>query len=194
MRRFSTGLSELDLVLGGGLPVGALVILAGSPGTGKTVLAEQICFANATREHKAIYYSTVSESPAKLVEHLETFDFYDRSALADRIEFINLGEMLQGDPRDSLGPLMDEMVRKINAEMPILVVLDSSKALRDLAGDARFAPPSTTWRPGSRTPAARCSSSVSTATTRSHRGRSSRSPTGSWSWPTSRANRTTRAG
>ncbi len=136
MRRFSTGLPELDLVLGGGLPVGALVILAGSPGTGKTVLAVQICFANATREHKAIYYSTVSESPAKLVEHLETFEFYDRSALGDRIEFINLGEMLQGDPQDSLGPLMDEMARKINEELPILVVLDSSKALRDHAGEA----------------------------------------------------------
>ena len=46
-------------------------MLAGAPGTGKTILAQQICFANATREHRAIYYTTLSEPHAKLVEHLE---------------------------------------------------------------------------------------------------------------------------
>src|ERR1700730_14158173 len=57
MGRLQPGLSDLDLILGGGLEPGSLVILAGAPGTGKTILAQQICFANATPEHKALYYT-----------------------------------------------------------------------------------------------------------------------------------------
>ena len=134
MERFSTGIAELDLVLGGGLPAGAMVMLAGPPGTGKTILAEQICFANATARRKAIYYSTVSEPPSKLISHLEGFDFFDQSALLERVEFINLGDLLQGDTADTLDAVLDEVVRKIVQEQPALVVIDSAKALRDFTG------------------------------------------------------------
>jgi circadian clock protein KaiC len=38
----SSGVPGLDVVLGGGLEGGSLVVVAGSPGTGKTILAQQI--------------------------------------------------------------------------------------------------------------------------------------------------------
>ncbi|MBR5381651.1 MAG: AAA family ATPase, partial [Oscillospiraceae bacterium] len=41
--RFSTGLSELDRVLGGGAVRGSLVLVAGAPGIGKSTLLLQIC-------------------------------------------------------------------------------------------------------------------------------------------------------
>ena len=41
--RFSTGLSELDRVLGGGAVKGSLVLVAGAPGIGKSTLLLQIC-------------------------------------------------------------------------------------------------------------------------------------------------------
>ncbi len=41
--RFSTGLSELDRVLGGGIVAGSLVLLSGDPGIGKSTLLLQIC-------------------------------------------------------------------------------------------------------------------------------------------------------
>jgi len=37
MGRLRTGVTDLDLILGGGLEAGSLVILAGAPGTGKTL-------------------------------------------------------------------------------------------------------------------------------------------------------------
>lgn len=132
MDRLSTGIEALDLVLGGGLPAGALVIFGGPPGTGKTILAEQICFANATPERKAIYYSTISEVPSKLISHLENFEFFDRSALVKRVEFINLGELLSRTGQ-LLGDVLDEVVRKSVAEPPGIVVIDSAKALREMS-------------------------------------------------------------
>ena len=48
MMRMPTNISGLDLILNGGLEPGAVVVVAGPPGTGKTILAQQICFASAT--------------------------------------------------------------------------------------------------------------------------------------------------
>jgi len=137
VKRHATGVTELDLVLGGGLPAGSLVVLAGGPGTGKTILAQQICFANATPEHKAIYYSTFSEPHVKLVSFLEQFDFFDASALEERVEFINLEALLDGhsENRGDLGPLVTEIVRACFEQRPSVVVIDSAKALRDFADE-----------------------------------------------------------
>ena len=66
MKRTPTGVAGLDLLLNGGLQPGAAVVMAGAPGTGKTILAQQACFANATAQHKCVYYTTVSEPHTKL--------------------------------------------------------------------------------------------------------------------------------
>lgn len=39
-----TGLEGLDAILGGGIPLGSLIMLIGEPGTGKTTLLQQLCF------------------------------------------------------------------------------------------------------------------------------------------------------
>ena len=54
--RISTGFSELDLVLGGGLVIGSLVLLGGEPGIGKSTLILQICDKLKT-DGKIIYIS-----------------------------------------------------------------------------------------------------------------------------------------
>jgi circadian clock protein KaiC len=137
VRRLRTGIPRLDVVLGGGFPVGSLTVIAGAPGSGKTILAQQICFASASSEHKAIYYSTITEPPEKFISHLEVFDFFDRGALVDKVEFINLGEMLQDDKEGGLAAVVNEIVRKCVKEHPVVVVVDSAKALRDFSGSER---------------------------------------------------------
>ena len=46
--RLSSGHRRFDAVLGGGLSGDALTLITGAPGTGKTLLAQQFVFANAT--------------------------------------------------------------------------------------------------------------------------------------------------
>ncbi len=131
----STGTPGLDLVLGGGLAPGSVVVVAGAPGTGKTILAQQMCFARATAEHRCVYYTTMSEPHAKLVRHLEGFPFFDRQALGMRVEFIHLGDFLQAARQDGLEPLISEIVRKTLDEQPAIVVIDSAKMLGDFADE-----------------------------------------------------------
>ena len=135
MKRTTTGVAGLDLVLNGGLEPGAVVVLAGAPGTGKTILAQQMCFANGTAEHRCVYYTTVSEPHTKLVRHLEQFTFFDPQALGTRVEHIHLGDFLRPARQDGLEPLVSEIVRKTLADEPVIVVVDSAKMLRDLADE-----------------------------------------------------------
>ncbi len=54
--RFSTGVGELDRVLGGGAVEGSLVLVGGAPGIGKSTLLLQIC-GSLCRERKVLYVS-----------------------------------------------------------------------------------------------------------------------------------------
>ncbi len=62
--RFSTGLRELDRVLGGGVVSGELILVGGDPGIGKSTLLLQIC-ENAGKSKKILYISG-EESAAQI--------------------------------------------------------------------------------------------------------------------------------
>lgn len=55
-QRISTGISDLDLVLGGGIMVGGVILLAGQPGIGKSTLLMQVS-ASVSRKKNVLYVS-----------------------------------------------------------------------------------------------------------------------------------------
>ena len=59
--RMSTGISELDRVLGGGIVEGGFMLIGGDPGIGKSTLLLQVC-ANLCRQGKRVLYITGEES------------------------------------------------------------------------------------------------------------------------------------
>lgn len=60
--RFSSGLEEVDRVLGGGFVPGGVVLLGGEPGVGKSTLLLEM----AKRLKKRVYYLAGEESPAQI--------------------------------------------------------------------------------------------------------------------------------
>ncbi|MDQ3067550.1 MAG: circadian clock protein KaiC, partial [Actinomycetota bacterium] len=93
-----------------------------------------ICFAAATEEHKAVYYTTLAEPHNKLVRFLEGFEFFDTDAIEKRVEYINLADLLLEEDTAGdgpLGPLITEIVRTCFERKPRVVVIDGAKALRD---------------------------------------------------------------
>lgn len=66
VERFSSGIGELDAVLGGGVVPGALMLLSGDPGIGKSTLVLQVASAIASRDRVLYVSGEESERQIKL--------------------------------------------------------------------------------------------------------------------------------
>ncbi len=78
-----TGIPELDEILNGGIPKGNSVLLSGSCGTGKTILAEHFLFNGAKKYDETGIYISLSEPRDKIISNLEPFKFYDPKLVED---------------------------------------------------------------------------------------------------------------
>jgi circadian clock protein KaiC len=128
MKRLTTGDRDLDSVLGGGFPTNAIHIVMGAPGTGKTILCEQLCFANASQGRPVLYVGTFSEPLQKLVGFLQEFTFAAPEKLGREVIYEHVGETVLADPQ-RVSERLQELVRQ---HRPKIIVIDSFKALADL--------------------------------------------------------------
>jgi len=134
MPQLSSGLAGLDEVLGGGLPDGAITLVAGAPGTGKTILAQHFVFHNATAQRPALYCSTVSEPLDKILRYGQTLAIFDPKSVGTSIFYEDLGGVAIGpEGLDGVAGRLDAL---LNDHHPFLVVIDSFKALESFAVDA----------------------------------------------------------
>jgi circadian clock protein KaiC len=132
--RLSSGSERLDAVLGGGLPLNGITLVIGSPGTGKTILAQQYLFHNASADRPALYLSTVSEPLEKILRYGQALDYFDAAALGSSAIYEDLGPPLN---EGGLSGVLARVTELIEQKPPGLIVIDSFKALQDYASDGR---------------------------------------------------------
>jgi circadian clock protein KaiC len=120
----------LDAVLGGGLPRDGIILVIGLPGCGKTILAQQCVFANASPERPALYLSTVSEPLEKILRYGQTLSFFDPTAVGRSVLYENLGSVLH---EHGLVGILDRVRNLIRERRPGVIVIDSFKALHPYA-------------------------------------------------------------
>jgi circadian clock protein KaiC len=130
LARLSTGSAELDAILGGGFPANSINILMGEPGSGKTVLAEAMVFANAGADRPILYLTTLSEPLEKIVRYLQGFDFFDESKLAGAVIYDSIGAEVAEKGVTAVVPRLKEIIL---THRPKIVVIDSFKAIHDLS-------------------------------------------------------------
>lgn len=124
--KLATGVPGLDMVLGGGLPEFSFNIIAGAPGTGKTTLAHQIMFANASPERPALYFTVLGEPALKMLRYQQQFQFFDPAKLSGAIRFINLSQVVLDN---DLSVVLDEIIKEVEAANPRIVVVDSFRTV-----------------------------------------------------------------
>jgi circadian clock protein KaiC len=133
LRRLDTGVPGLDDVLGGGLPELSFNLIVGGPGCGKTTLAHQILFANATPERPGLYFTILGEPPLKMLRYQQQYSFFDSGKVNGVIRFVSLSDEVM---RQGLTPVLDTIVREVEAGRPGLVVVDSFRSVMRVPGGA----------------------------------------------------------
>src|SRR5215204_7548359 len=88
--RLPSGVQTLDDILGGGWPEFSFNLIVGEPGSGKTTLAHQFMFANASSERPALYFTVLGEPTIKMLRYQQQFTFFDRTKVNDVVHFANL--------------------------------------------------------------------------------------------------------
>ena len=128
--RISTGNPEVDGILAGGFPRNSINVIMGQPGSGKTVFIEQLVFHNAGDDRPILYLTTLSEPVAKVIKYLERFKFFDEAKLGTAVMYEDIGPHLV---KDGIGALLPVLHDAIASSSPKIIVIDSFKALHDLA-------------------------------------------------------------
>jgi circadian clock protein KaiC len=128
--RISTGNAQADKILHGGLPANSINLIMGQPGSGKTVLAQQIAYHNATAEHPVLYLTTLAEPVSKVVRHVQRFSFFDVNKLGSAIHYEDIGTTLA---KNGVTFLTARLKDAIKSSPPRIIVIDSFKVLHDLA-------------------------------------------------------------
>ena len=124
--RIPSGSPGLDGILGGGLAADSITLICGPPGSGKTILAEQYVFENATAERPAVYMSTVSEPYEKIIRYGQTLDFFDAGRVGRDVFYEDLGRPVVTDGLPGVVACIDAVLKD---RRPGVLVIDSFKAL-----------------------------------------------------------------
>ena len=114
--RFSTGLGELDRVLGGGAVSGSLVLIGGAPGIGKSTLLLQIC--NSLCNGRKVLYVSGEESEQQL------------KMRADRLQVSSDGLFVLSETR------LSDIVETTEVIKPDVLIVDSIQTLYNEDNDA----------------------------------------------------------
>jgi circadian clock protein KaiC len=128
--RISSGNAQADKILHGGFPANSINLVMGQPGSGKTVLAQQIAFHNAEGQHRILYLTTLAEPVSKVVRHVQRFSFFDADKVGSAICYQDMGVALAKDGVGVLTPLLKEAIK---ANPPKIIIIDSFKVLHDLS-------------------------------------------------------------
>ncbi len=126
IRKLPTGVRGLDDILGGGIPEFSFNVIAATPGCGKTTMAHQIVFANATVKKPALYFTVLGEPAIKMLRYQQQFSFFDEAKLGKAVRFLNLSDVVMEHDLDAV---LAEIVREVTAANPGIVVVDSFRTV-----------------------------------------------------------------
>ncbi|MDC0746266.1 ATPase domain-containing protein [Polyangium mundeleinium] len=128
--RIPTGITGLDTVLGGGFLAGSVHLVVGPPGSGKTILANQITFRRAATGQTAVYVTLLAEAHARMLAHLAAFEFFDPTFVPHRIVYMSGYGVLEQSGLDGLLELLGRTIREHGA---MFLVLDGLGTAEEFA-------------------------------------------------------------
>ena len=92
MNKIKTGINDFDTIMDGGLPEGRSCLIAGEPGTGKTIFSLQFLLEGAKQGEHGVYIS-IDEKPEQIIENAKTLGWDLAPFLENKsIEFLDISK------------------------------------------------------------------------------------------------------
>ncbi len=124
--RVPTGVDGLDRVIEGGFPRKSLILVAGNPGTGKTVFSAQFLYRGVADYGENGVYVSFAENREAFYENMKSFGFdFERLERENRFRFLSMLAVKEEVVSSVLKIILEE-ISKINAKR---LVIDSLSAL-----------------------------------------------------------------
>ncbi|MFY0527745.1 RAD55 family ATPase [Archangium gephyra] len=130
-RRVPTGSTGLDALLKGGWLHGGTYMVSGAPGTGKTILGNQLCFSHVAGGGRAVFVTMLSESHGTMMMHLRRMKFFRRDVIGQALHYVSGYAPLKAEGLDGLARLLYRSVREHQATV---MVVDGLMAAQESAG------------------------------------------------------------
>jgi circadian clock protein KaiC len=130
LARLTSGVAGLDQILGGGFVEGASYIIQGHPGAGKTILSNQIGFANVKAGRNVLYVTLLAETHDRLFQSLSTLDFFDDEKLGHGISYISVFQTLR---EEGLAAVVALLRKETARKKATLLIFDGLLNARDRA-------------------------------------------------------------
>ena len=125
VERISTGVSGLDPLIEGGIPKGFTVLVAGNPGTGKTVLTSHFLYDGLTKNQNGIYVS-FSEADYSFYNNTDRLGMNFREfQKQNKFSFLDFSAVTQVGIQDAL----EEVLATIKETHTQRIVIDSFSAI-----------------------------------------------------------------
>jgi circadian clock protein KaiC len=118
--RLTTGIPGLDPILEGGLLVGGVYLVQGPPGSGKTILANQLCCHQARAGNSAIYFTLLSESHTGMLAHLKRMAFFCGEVVGSAVVYFSGYKVLEADGLGGLARLIGQTMTERGAKVLII--------------------------------------------------------------------------
>jgi len=134
LRRIETGVPGLDTILRGGLLQGGVYLVEGSPGCGKTLCANQICFHRAGLGENTVYVTLLAESHTRMIAHLRGMQFFRSELAGTSVYYISAFKVLEANGLDGLVQTIQQSIDQREASF---LVLDGLVSAEEMAPSAR---------------------------------------------------------
>ncbi|WP_248324106.1 ATPase domain-containing protein [Caballeronia sp. Sq4a] len=131
--RLKSNVPGLDDVLGGGLVAGSSYIIQGQPGSGKTILANQIAFSHMKQGQRVLYVTLLAESHERLFQSLSTLEFFEAGHIGAEASYISLLKVFR---EKGLQALVDALRLELKRQSASLLILDGLLNARERSSDA----------------------------------------------------------
>ena len=109
---------------------GGIFIVQGSPGAGKTILGNQICFHHVAQGGRPLYVTLLAETHARMLLHIGQLGFFEDAIIPDHLYYISAFRVLE---QEGLPAVLNLLRREVQTRGASFLVLDRLSAIEETA-------------------------------------------------------------